>query len=216
MATAKPQERPARPQMMLAVDLVPVQTINVPVEAGVAPPPRVRSEPAPERADPQPRRAAGPATSNPVAPNAADAGGDSVYLGPPSILTDPKGPPGLRGLMDNDPCANRIGPKSKECVGKELAARTGPMDSVMARSKDQLAQHFGDYMPTCALRVGCEGGEWISTSGMRSTGRAPPGSAGDRGVGTPGAGGASSLGGLHTSVGRLGHNDDHRDTGFGD
>lgn len=110
----------------------------------------------------------------------------------------------------------RFGPKAKECAGKELAARTGKMDSVMPRTKEQLAQHFAEYMPKCQFKVGCEGGEWISTNGTRGVGKPPPGSAGDRGVGTPGAGGAASVGGINTIVGRLGFNPDHTDPGFGD
>lgn len=219
MATAKPiAEIRREPRQLIAIELLPdPNTIADVLPAGVTPPPRVRKSPAatdPRTATTPTRPAAGP----PVATNEDKhkAAGDTVYLGPPSIFADPKAPPGLASLMGNDPCATRLGVKPKECAGRDLAARTGPMDSLMPRSQDQLAQHYAEFMPTCGLRSGCDGGEWISTNGTRSVGRPPPGSANDRGVGTPGAGGAASLGGLHTSVGRLGFNRDHTDPGFGD
>jgi len=212
MAVMPPTSEP-RQQTILSVELVAPQQVAIPEPlAGVTPPPRLR--PAEATAPAEPRTAPAPQTSAPAA--TANDAIDGVYLGPPSILKDPKTPPGLAGLMGQDPCEQRYGPKAKECAGRDLAAKTGKMDSMMPRSKEDLAQHFAEYMPTCALRVGCEGGEWISTNGTRSVGRPPPGSSADRGVGTPGAGGAASLGGLHTSVGRLGFNPDHRDPGFGD
>jgi hypothetical protein len=215
LAATEPLAPPKSPQLMLAVDLLPEEIVlpEPEIEAGVTPPPRPQVTPAETRD--APATTAQPAA--PVAPEAPGAEtGDSVYLGAPSVLIDPTAPPGLRGLAGNDPCAVRVGPKPRECAGRELAARTGDMDSVMPRSKEELAQHYAEFMPTCAFRVGCEGGEWISTNGTRGVGRPAPGSANDRGVGTPGAAGASSLGGLHTSVGRLGFNPDHKDTGFGD
>lgn len=131
-------------------------------------------------------------------------GGDSVYLGPPSVLNDPGVPPGLASLMGKDPCEARFGPKAKECAGRELAARTGSMDSVMARSKDELAQHFAEYMPVCEHKVGCEPGEWMSTNGTRSV------------FGTRQHGGAASLGGINDLVGRMPQKPDFVDPGFGD
>ncbi len=173
-------------------------------------------KPAPVAVDPDKDKADAVVPAPAPAPAApmADAGG-SVFIPPSAVIQPGGGPAGLRSLAYRDPCESKFGKKPKECVD-DWRGRVGEMDSMLPRSDAQLAQHFGEHMPTCGLRVGCEGGEWISTNGTRSTGRAPPGSAEDRGVGTPGAGGASSLGGLHTSVGRLGHNPDHRDTGFGD
>jgi hypothetical protein len=59
-------------------------------------------------------------------------------------------------------------------------------------------------MPTCHLKVGCEGGEWISNNGTRSV------------AGTLMAPGPGGLGGINEVVGRLGFNPDHTDPGFGD
>lgn len=219
MATARPLSPVKRePRQLIAVELLPDPiAIAEVLPAGVIPPPRERAAPA--AADPRPSATSPRPVSVPTVTAGDDkdkARGDSVYLGPPPIFADPKAPPGLASLMGNDPCATRVGVKPKECAGRDLAARTGTMDSVMPRSQEQLAQHYAEFMPTCGLRSGCDGGEWISTNGTRSVGKPPPGSANDRGVGTPGAGGAASLGGLHTSVGRLGFNRDHTDPGFGD
>jgi hypothetical protein len=132
------------------------------------------------------------------------ASGDNVFL-PPSAKIQPGGPAGLRGLM-GDPCESRFGVKPKECAGRELAALTGPMDSVMPRSKAELAQFHGDFIPKCPWKVGCEGGEWISTNGTR----APQDNT------SAASGGAASLGGIHDVVGRLPPNPDFVDPGFGD
>ncbi|MEQ1784730.1 MAG: hypothetical protein ABMA14_25565, partial [Hyphomonadaceae bacterium] len=123
---------------------------------------------------------------------------------------------GLASLMGDDPCVARYGPKARECAGRELARRTGTMDSMMPRSKEQLAQYFGEFMPKCTMRVGCEGGEWISSMGTRSVAKPPPGSRNDHGSGSMMAGGAASVAGLNTIVGRLGFNAEHTDPGFGD
>ena len=90
------------------------------------------------------------------------------------------------------------------------------MDSLLPRSKDDLAQHYADYMPTCPYRVGCEPGVRRTVNGSLPAGRDAPGSGNDRGAGTPHVGGAGGLGGLHDSIGRLGFNPDHTDPGFGD
>lgn len=217
MATAMPPKVQPDRRVMLAVELLPELALPPrEMPAGVTPP---RRPTAPRPAEPAARdEALAPRPAVPAAPAAEDrtASDDSVYLGPPSVLIDPEIPPGLAGLMGGDPCEAKYGPKPKACAGRDLAARTGKMDSVMPRSKEDLKQHFAEYMPTCPYKVGCDGGEWLSSNGTRSVGKPPPGSAGDRGVGTPGAGGAASLGGLHTSVGRLGFNPDHTDPGFGD
>lgn len=220
MATAAPPSPVSSPQVVLAVELLPDPELAEPVpKAGVTPPPRAKA-PRPQDAPSTSADAPAPRSARPLAPMPDAAkqkpGEDSVYLGPPSILNDRAAPPGLASLMGKDPCEARFGPKARECAGRELAARTGKMDSIMPRSKEDLAQHFAEYMPTCPYRVGCAGGEWISTNGTRGVGKPPPGSAGDRGVGTPGAGGAASVGGINTIVGRLGFNPDHTDPGFGD
>lgn len=209
MMAAAPEEKP-REKRYLAVQLVAPPEMPKP-EAGVTPPPRPRPSPAPATATTRP---AGPSTTTPApTPDTGKASGDTFYIGPP-ITKD--APAGLASLMGNDPCAVKFGPKPKECAGLDLAKRTGQMDSVMPRDEQQLAQFYGEFMPKCTMRVGCEGGEWISSIGTRGVGKPAPGSANDHGVGTPGAGGAASLGGLHTSVGRLGFNREHTDPGFGD
>lgn len=206
---AMPEPVRDRPERFLAVQLVPP---DLPPEAGVTPPPRAKPE-APSPATP---RTTGPSTTTPApTSDTAKDDGESFYIGPP-VPGQPDVPLGLAGLMGNDPCAAKFGLKPKECAGRDLAKRIGPMDSIMPRDPQQLAQFYGEFIPKCAMRVGCEGGEWISSMGTRSVGKPPPGSAGDHGVGTPMAGGAASLGGLHTGVGRLGFNREHTDPGFGD
>lgn len=199
----------------MSVELV--QLPEQPVEAGVTPPPHAKPDATPTRSAPTlpaDRRRANAPTA-PADRGAASADDDTFYV-PPSSQAQPGVAQGLASLMGDDPCVATIGPKARECAGRELAKRTGRMDSAMARPKEQLAQYFGEFMPKCTIRVGCEGGEWISSIGTRGVGKAPPGSAGDRGVGTPMAGGAASLGGANTIVGRLGFNREHTDPGFGD
>lgn len=150
------------------------------------------------------------------APSAADVSdaGDSVF-GPPS-LNGPSGPAGLRSVMGHTPCADLPRQLRPTECNAELAARVGPLDSLLPRPRADLVQHFGVFMPSCPYRVGCGPAVPGTVNGSQSAGRASPGSAGDRGAGTPNAGGAAGLGGLHDSVGRLGFNPDHTDPGFGD
>jgi len=216
MASGAPTS--AEPEEFIAIELVsqPPEEITIP-EAGVSPPraqtPRpVPSAPtAPSISDPRKRPQAGQGA--PVAPG-APADGDSVYI-PPSIFKAP-GPAGLQSLAGNNPCADpRPERRPRECA-TDLTGRVGNMDSVLPRSKDDLAQHYADYMPTCPYRVGCEPGVRRTMNGSLPAGRGAPGSGNDRGAGTPQAGGPAGLGGLHDSVGRLGFNPDHTDPGFGD
>lgn len=219
IAGALPPLPDASRQVVLAVELLPDLEFTEPEPmAGVAPP-RARA-PRPSGTLPATAEAPAPRSSGPSAPSAdtkdTKAGEDSVYLGPPAILNDRGVPPGLTSLMGKDPCEAQFGPKAKECAGRELAARTGNMDSVMSRSKEDLAEHFAAYVPKCPWLVGCDGGEWVSTNGTRSVAKAPPGSADDRGQMAAMAGGAASLGGLNTIVGRLSQKPDFVDRGFGD
>lgn len=121
---------------------------------------------------------------------------------------------GLAGLT-GDPCKARYGPRPREC-GVNWAANGASQASLAPMTKEEQARYYAEYMPKCPWNVGCEGGEWISTNGTRSVGRAAPGSRNDHGSSTPMAAGAAGLGGLHDSVGRLGFNPDHFDRGFGD
>ena len=209
--SAEDAPRPKPEERVMSVELV--QLPEAPPEAGVTPPPRVKPEATPKPVAPDKRRTAAPVIAAPADAGAAD---DNTFYVPPSDPTQSGIARSLAGLMGDDPCEARYGPKARECAGRALAKRTGRMDSMMARPQEQLAQFFGEFMPKCAMRVGCEGGEWISSMGTRSVGKPPPGSAGDRGVGTPMAGGAASLGGANTIVGRLGFNREHTDPGFGD
>ena len=196
---------PPSPEAFIAIDLV----AELPPEAGVTPPPRTaapRPDASTDTAPPDPRKRAqpsGPALPGPASPApSGGADGDTVYI-PPSIMVGP-GPAGLQGLTSNDRCSGRYGPKPKDCPS-DLAGRFGTMDSLLPRSKDDLAQHYADYMPTCPYRSGCEPGERRTINGAHAVNN-----------NGPAAGGAGSLGGLHDSVGRLGFNPDHTDQGFGD
>ncbi|MEQ1781222.1 MAG: hypothetical protein ABMA14_07675 [Hyphomonadaceae bacterium] len=213
MASVSAQDapRPKPEKRVMSVELV--QLPEALPEAGVTPPPRAKPEASPKPIVPDKRRTAAPVTAAPADAGAAD---DNTFYVPPSDPTQSGIARSLAGLMGDDPCEARYGPKARECAGRELAKRTGRMDSVMARPKEQLAQFFGEFMPKCTMRVGCEGGEWISSMGTRSVAKPPPGSRDDHGAGSMMAGGAASVAGPNTIVGRLGFNAEHTDPGFGD
>lgn len=205
---------PDRPQRFMSVELVSIPDPPAP-KAGVTPPPRARPEASPDRKTPT-IAPSGPATPAPTpTPDAGKDDGDTFYIGPPAPgLANV--PPGLAGLMADDPCAARFGLKPKECAGRDLAKRTGPMDSNMPASPEQLAQFYGEFMPKCPYWSGCDGSHLLNTNGTRSVAKPGPGSANDRGQSAPMAGGAASLGGLNATTGRLPVNPDFRDRGFGD
>lgn len=162
-----------------------------------------KTEPATERAPVGvPERKDQQAAALPEISTTAPSGGsDSVYLGP-SPFAQPGTPGGLQGLAMADACSGKYGPKPKDCTNWK--AKVGSMDSVMPRSKEELASLYGEFMPVCLYRVGCEEkGEWISTNGTRNV------------AGTRMAGGVESVGGITDTVGRLGFNPDHFDRGFG-
>lgn len=207
MAAAMPEAaRRAKPERFMAVQLVPPDIPEA--EAGVTPPPVTRPQPAQERKssalNPSSTlpRTSGPASTPPTPDTPGKDDGNNFYIGPPSITKD--APTGLASLMGNDPCASKFGPKPKECAGRELAKKIGPMDSAMPLSKEEERKQFAAYMEKCPHWVGCEGGEWRSTSGARSV------------YGTRMAGGAASLGGINDLVGRLQQQPDFVDRGFGD
>ncbi len=200
-ASGRPERaRPAPPPPAIEVSLI-ADSLPMPARPLPRPtPPPPKSEQLTDAAPPvaAPRKDEKQAAAAPSTPSASS---DSVYLGPsPFARTGPTG--GLEGLANIDPCAqSRYGPKSKDCTN--WAARVGSMDSVVPRSTEELAAYHGEFMPTCAYAVGCEGGEWISTNGTRSV------------AGTRMAGGVESVGGITDTVGRLGFNPDHFDRGFG-
>lgn len=185
----------------LEVALV-LDTVPEPVEVrppGSKPLPRPQSEPtdvAPAISAPA-RKTDKPATRQP----AAKPDSDSVYIPPSPFATyAPTG--GLQGLASLDPCApSHYGPRPREC--SQLAASVGSLNSLVPRTKKELEQQHGGFMPKCMYASGCEEEEWISTNGTRST------------AGTRMAGGVESVGGITDTVGRLGFNPDHRDRGFG-
>jgi hypothetical protein len=111
----------------------------------------------------------------------------------------------LRNLAYGNPCESTFGKKPKECV-EDWRGRVGNMDSLMPRSKDDLKQHYADYITPCPHKVGCEGGEWISTNGTRAPSD----------LTSAAAGGAASAGGVNDLVGRLPQQPDFVDPGFGD
>lgn len=199
----------AEPETFIAIELINQPPDDPPPQAGVTPPRAPTPRPAatdqtapiaPATPDPR-RRQTGPAAPE---PSLAAPGDDSVYI-PPSIYKGP-GPAGLQGLAGRgDPCADPLPSRRPRGCPSDLAARVGSMDTTLARSQDDLAQHYGDYMPKCALRVGCGPDEKKTILGSRAVD--------NNGMA---AGGAGSLGGMHDSVGRLGFNPDHRDPGFGD
>ncbi len=216
VASGAPPETLPR-EDFLAVELVTLPPEeSPPPEAGVSPPRISNPRPAPTDATPSlpdPRRKQQGGQDTPTTPG-AETDTDSVYI-PPSILKGP-GPAGLQGLAGDDACSDPIPERRPRHCASDLAGRVGTMDTVMPRSKDDLARFYADYMPTCPYKVGCEPGVRRTVNGSLPAGRPPPGSANDRGAGTPQAGGPAGLGGLHDSVGRLGFNPDHTDPGFGD
>ncbi|MEQ1781221.1 MAG: hypothetical protein ABMA14_07670 [Hyphomonadaceae bacterium] len=215
MGAVKAEHAPrVKPQKIaLSVELLALPE----VEAGVTPPPLARPAVPTERPMPalptDKRKVNVPERAAPAEEGAVD---DNTFYLPPSDPALSGEAKGLASLMGDDACVARFGPKARECAGRELARRTGAMDSVLARPKEQLAQFFGEFMPTCEWKVGCERKEWISTNGTRSVGRGGPHSPGDHDASSPMAGGASSVGGLNNIVGRMAPKPDYIDPGFGD
>lgn len=219
MASVKAEDAPRPKPQKRVMEVALVQLPQAPLEAGVTPPPRAKPEAVPERAAPNvpslPTDKRKTNTPEPTAPDTS-ADDDNTFYVPSAPDAQTGVAKGLASLMSDDECAARFGPKAKECAGRQLAKRTGPMDSMMPRPKEQLAQYFGEFMPKCQYRVGCEGGEWISSMGTRSVAKGAPGSGGDRDMPALMAGGAATLGGLNATTGRLGFNPEHTDPGFGD
>jgi hypothetical protein len=140
-----------------------------------------------------------------------DEGG--VYLGD-SYLADSGVPLGLRGLLEEDPCAPKKGLPRGDC-GPTWTQKFASNTYTITPSEQQLKRMYPGIIPPCPYKTGCERSA-MNINGTRSVGRAPPGSIRDTGSASPMAGGAAGLGGLHDSIGRLGFNPDHTDPGFGD
>jgi hypothetical protein len=200
-ASTKPRSTPPLlPSPQLEVTLI----AETPVPS-VRPPATVRprtpdAEPIPEKP-----RSAVPRKETTRTPEAtADASdADAVYL-PPSILNDADVPLGLRGLVNADRCTPKAGLKPKDS-GAQWSTKVEQAKAWQAPSKDELRQHFAEFMPVCPYKVGCERGDGVLLNGARSFG-----------LKSPMASGAGGLQGIHDVVGRLGFNPDHTDPGFGD
>jgi hypothetical protein len=196
--------KPAPP--MLEITLV-AETPTAPIRPlAPGPPPRPTQ---PRASDPSPeappvaknqnqKRSAGPA---PAAPADSE---DGVYLGDADLALS-QVPLGLRGLMEEDPCANRAGKLRLDC--ETWSEKIGRGELLAAPTLAQLKRMYPGFVETCRWRVGCDGGEWASTNGTRSVYSYN---------GSPMMSGAGGLGGIHELVGRLGFNPDHTDPGFGD
>lgn len=218
-APAPPRPEPPRDEPPPSPDLDPPKPEQSRSEPRPSPePPRPQASVTPPPRTPEPRPAPAPAAVDPrkdkddavVAPApaatapAADAGG-SIFLPPSSVIQPGGGPAGLRNLAYGNPCESRFGKKPKECV-ENWRGRVGEMDSVMPRSEEDLRRHFADYIKPCPDKVGCDGGEWISTNGTRAPSD----------LTSAAAGGAASVGGINDLVGRLPQQPDFVDPGFGD
>ncbi len=194
---APPKDKPPAEAITveLLTDSLPIPPLPKPA---LAPREKAPTLPAAPSMPTDPRKT--PASVPEIAAEAPTGGADSVYIPSPFATQRPTG--GLQGLANIDLCAAKKGVRPKDCAN--WAAKVGAMDSVMPRPKEELAALYGDFMPTCAYRVGCEEkGEWISTNGTRNV------------AGTRMAGGVESVGGITDTVGRLGFNPDHFDRGFG-
>jgi hypothetical protein len=156
-----------------------------------APPPLARNE--------KPKQAARPAPGSAPAEDE-----DGVYLGDTDFALSGV-PLGLRGLMEEDPCAERAGKLRLDC--DTWSEKVAKGDLLAAPTLAQLKRMYPGFVETCRWKVGCQEGEWISSNGTRSVFNSR---------GSPMMAGAGSLGGLHESVERLGFNPDHTDPGFGD
>jgi hypothetical protein len=202
-ASAKPRPAPlASPTPQLEVMLIaetPAPSLRPKANAPArAPAPDI--EPIPERSrSVTPRR---DATRAPEATaKASDA--EAVYI-PPSILNDAEAPLGLQGLLNADRCSPKKGLKPADCDAQWSAKVSSP-GAWQTASKEDLRQHYAEFMPVCPYKVGCEPGDGVLLNGARSFG-----------LKSPMASGAGGLQGIHDLVGRLPQKPDFVDPGFGD
>lgn len=199
--------------------------LEVTLVAETPPPPRgIRPTPpeapkAPPRSDPksEPLPAAPPVARDPrkdkkqqqAAAQPAIAGGvpsddkGGVYLGDADFALSGV-PLGLRSLLETDPCRPKKGLPRGEC-GASWKEKLAQGNLLEVPTRAQLRRMYPGIIPPCPHKVGCDGGEWISTNGTRSFG--------DK---SPMASGPGSLGGPHDVVGRLPQKPDFVDPGFGD
>jgi hypothetical protein len=222
-ATSKPSPRETRfatPQLevtLVAESLPPKGSKPTPPDAPKAPP---QSEVSPStdgappiarapRKDDKRRAGERPAISG-GKPSEEEGG---VYLGD-SDLADSGVPLGLRSLLESDPCAPKKGLPRGDC-GPSWTQKFASNTYTITPTEQQLRRMYPGIIPPCPYKVGCNDSA-KNINGTRSVGRPPPGSIRDTGSGSPMAGGAAGLGGLHDSIGRLGFNPDHTDPGFGD
>jgi len=211
-ATGKPQRMGVFAPPMIAVTLVsetpPPRGIRpTPPDAPKTPPQaEPKAEALPEkppaakdqRKDQKQQAAKQPETS---ATASTDEGG--VYLGESSIALSGV-PLGLRSLLETDPCHPKKGLPRGDC-GPTWEEKFAKNQVVIIPTAQQLQRMYPGIVLPCRWKVGCEGGEWISTNGTRSFGGK-----------SPMASGAGGLQGIHDLVGRLPQNPDFTDPGFGD
>jgi hypothetical protein len=221
-ATSKPSGQLAlrlQPQLevtLVAESLPPKGTRATPPDAPKAPPqsdvkPSTDTAPPIARAPRKEEKRSGARPAISGGKPSEDEGG--VYL-EDSDLADSGVPLGLRGLLERDPCEPKKGLPRGDC-GPTWTQKFASNTYTITPSEQQLKRMYPGIIPPCPYKSGCERSA-MNINGTRSVGRAPPGSLRDTGSGTPMAGGAAGLGGLHDSVGRLGFNPDHTDPGFGD
>jgi hypothetical protein len=181
-------ETPAPAGRPLAPPVVPRPTPPAKADSlPEAPPPAAKND--------KQRQAANPA------PAAVDEG---VYLGETDLALSGV-PLGLRGLMEEDPCAGRSGKLKIDCA--TWSDRIAKGELLAAPTLAELKRMYPGFVETCRWRVGCQEGEWISANGTRSVYNYN---------GSPMMSGAGGLGGINELVGRLGFNPDATDPGFGD
>jgi hypothetical protein len=212
MPPPKPPPAPPSLEVTLVAEALPPQGIRpTPPDPKRAPPkpPPEKSAPLPEappvekrdRNQQKQQQAAAPAMTGGAKPD--DEGG--VYLGDAGLAQSGV-PLGLRGLLEADPCNPKFGPKRGDCVTR-WDKKIGMNPDLLTPSDEELKRMYPGLIPPCRYRVGCEGGEWISSIGTRSV-FSP--------TGGPMMGGAGGQGGIGSVTGRLPLNPDHVDPGFGD
>jgi hypothetical protein len=214
-ATSKPRRVVVTPPPTLEVTLVaetspPPGRRPTPPDAPKAPP---RSESKPDAADSQPiardprkdQKKQGAARPDIAGGKPSDDDG-GVYLGDAAI-SDSGVPLGLRSLMEEDPCQPKPGKSPGASCGPSWSQKFASTEFQILPTEAQLRRMYPGIIPPCPYKVGCDGGEWISTNGTRSV-------FSERG--NPMMSGAGGLGGIHETVSRLGFNPDHTDPGFGD
>jgi hypothetical protein len=179
------------------------------------PPPPTRPVPraiAPRPAPPVVRRETD-RKSEPVAPQPAPgvvtpAPDGEVYVGPPDASAQAGLPPGLRSLMEKDPCSSVAERMRGDCAQK-WAKLLPPGEYIPEPTREQLKRMYAGFInePDCGSKhMGCidKNEKWTSLNGTHAVGRR-------NGAMT------NRLGSINENLDRLGpKNEYQRDPGFGD